>query len=180
MGEVPRDRNRVLISAGLYAMLISITNQMIEPQATAPPDLTERAARLRLAITRTARRMRQEAGSELGPSGVSAMATIERAGPLTPSELAKQERIQRPTATRILVRLAEEGLVTRTSDPEDGRCSIVTVTAEGRALLKRVRSRKNAYLARRMRELPPGDVAALERAAEILERVLDEDRARVE
>jgi len=150
---------------------------MTETAATPTPELTERAARLRLAITRTARRMRQEAGSELGPSGVSALATIERAGPLTPSELARHERIKRPTATRILARLAEEGLVTRASDPTDGRCSIVTVSAEGRALLKRLRRRKNAYLARRMEELPDDDVAALDRAAEILERVLEEDES---
>ena len=131
--------------------------------ATTPtPELTERAARIRLAITRTARRMRQEAGAELGPSAVAALATIERAGPLTPSELAKHERIQRPTATRVLARLAELGLVERTADPTDRRCSIVTITAEGRALLKRLRSRKNAYLARRMRKLPDDDVATLE------------------
>lgn len=120
--------------------------------------------------------MRQEAGSELGPSAVSALATLERAGPLTPSEVAKHERIQRPTATRILARLAEEGLVTRAADPTDGRCSIVTVTVEGSALLKRLRRRKNAYLARRMRELPDADVAALDRAAEVLERLLEEER----
>lgn len=141
------------------------------------PDLVETAAQLRLAITRTARRMRQEAGSELGPSALAALASIERAGPLTPSELAEHERIQRPTAARIIGRLVEEGLVTRTADPADGRCAIVTATAEGRAHLKRLRSRKNAYLARRMRELPDDDVAALERAAEILERVLEEDSA---
>ena len=121
--------------------------------------------------------MRQEAGSELGPSSMAALATVERAGPLTPSELAKHERIQRPTATRLLARLSELGLVERTADPSDGRCSIVTITSDGRALLKRLRSRKNAYLARRMKGLPDDDVAALERAAEILERVLEEDSA---
>ena len=146
------------------------------PSETAP-ELTERAARLRLAITRTARRMRQEAGSELGPSAVAALASIERAGPLTPSELAKHERIQRPTATRIIARLAELGLVTRTADPSDGRCAIVTVTPNGSDHLKRLRSRKNAYLAKRMKGLPDEDVVALERAAEILERVLEEDPA---
>lgn len=134
------------------------------------------ADRLRLAINRTARRLRQEAGSELGPASVAALATIERSGPLTPSELARHERIQRPTATRILARLAEDGLISRAADPSDGRCSIVSATPEGRALLRNLRRRKNAYLARRMRELPPADVATLERAAEILERLLEEER----
>lgn len=144
--------------------------------ATTPtPDLTERAARLRLAITRTARRMRQEASPELGPASLSALATIDRLGPLTPSELADHERIQRPTATRLLANLAAKGLVSRAADPSDGRCSIVSATAAGRAMLKRLRGRKNAYLARRLKDLPDDEVAALERAAEILERVLEEE-----
>jgi DNA-binding MarR family transcriptional regulator len=141
-----------------------------------PNDLTEQAAHLRLAITRTARRMRQEAGAQIGPAATAALATIERRGPLTPSELAKAERIQRPTATRLIARLEQEKLVLRASDPTDGRCSLISVTADGRALLRRLRKRKNAYLARRMRDLPSEDVATLERAAGILERVLEEER----
>ena len=58
-----------------------------------------------------ARRMREEAGTDLGPSQVAALATIERHGPLSPSELAELERIKRPTATRILRHLEEAGLV---------------------------------------------------------------------
>ena len=81
----------------------------------------ELPARLRLAIARMARRMRQEAGDELSPSMTAALATMERHGPLTPSELAEIERIKRPTATRVLHRLEEEGLVERRADPNDGR-----------------------------------------------------------
>ena len=62
------------------------------------------AVRLRLVISRTARRLRQEAGGELSPSRSAALATIDRHGPLTPSELAGRERIQRPTATRLIAR----------------------------------------------------------------------------
>ena len=82
------------------------------------------AVRLRLAIARTARRLRQEAGGELSPSQAAALATIDRHGPLTPSELAARERIQRPTATRLIARLHEAGLVDRAADPEDGRSSL--------------------------------------------------------
>lgn len=133
-------------------------------------------ARLRLAIARTARRMRQEAGDELSPSMTAALATIENHGPLTPSALAELERIKRPTATRVLQRLEEDGLIERSADPEDGRSAVVSVTREGAALLKKLRSRKNAYLARRLRELPPEDVDALSRAADVLERLLDGER----
>ncbi len=107
---------------------------------------------------------------------MAALATIERHGPLTPSELAELERIKRPTATRVLNRLEEEGLIDRAADPSDGRSAVICVTKSGSTLLKKLRSRKNAYLARRLRELPDDDVAALERAAEVLERLLDGER----
>ena len=138
---------------------------------------TELPARLRLAITRTARRLRQEAGTDLTPSMTASLAAIERHGPLTPSGLAEIERIKRPTVTRVLRHLEADGLIERVQDPEDGRAALISVTPAGRELLKRLRSRKNAYLARRLRELPPEDVEALDRAADVLERLLDEERA---
>jgi len=136
----------------------------------------ETAARLRLAIVRTARRLRQEAGGELTPSSAAALATIERRGPLAPSELAELERVKRPTITRVVSRLEEAGLVERTGDPADGRASLVSITSQGSELLRRIRTRKNAYLARRLRKLEPDDLAALERAADVLERILEDDR----
>jgi DNA-binding MarR family transcriptional regulator len=141
--------------------------------------LTEAAARLRMAIVRTARRLRQEAagaGTELSPTAAAALATVERHGPLTPSELAEIERIKRPTGTRTLRQLEDAGLVDRAPDPADGRSALVSVNATGRERLRRLRGRKNAYLARRMRDLPAEDVATLERAAGILERILEEPR----
>ena len=114
-----------------------------------PKDTTERAARLRLAITRTARRMRQEAGSELGPRrSVSALATIERAGPLTSSELAKAERHQAPD--RQPAARPPRGGGARHPDARSRRRPLLDRSpprAEGTALLKRLRGRKNAYLA---------------------------------
>jgi DNA-binding MarR family transcriptional regulator len=138
--------------------------------------LVDAAATLRLAIVRTARRLRQEAaggGTELTPTAAAALATVERHGPLTPSELAEIERIKRPTATRILRVLGEAGLVDRAPDPDDRRSSLVSVNAAGRERLRRLRGRKNAYLARRMRDLPDADIATLDRAAQILERILE-------
>lgn len=146
-------------------------------QATDPDgDLAHAAARLRLAITRTARRLRQEASTDLTPTTTAALATVERSGPITPSELAEIERVKRPTATRSLRCLLDAGLVDRTPDPSDGRSALVTITPEGSDRLRRLRSRKNAFLAKRMRKLPAEDVAALGRAAVILEQLLESDR----
>jgi DNA-binding MarR family transcriptional regulator len=140
-------------------------------------EITEQAARLRLAITRTARRLRQSAGAELGPSAAAALATIQRFGPITPSELAASEGVRRPTATRIIARLEGEGLIERADDPADGRCSLISVTAAGARLLERMRRRKDAYLARHLDELTDRDLATLRRAAAILERMLEGERA---
>jgi DNA-binding MarR family transcriptional regulator len=136
------------------------------------------ASHLRLVVARTARRLRQEAGQELSPSLTSALAAIDRHGPLTPSELAAHERVQRPTATRLLGRLAELGLVERAPDPVDRRSALISVSPAGRTLLRRLRTRKNQYLARRLATLTPDEVATLDRAAAILERVLDAEERR--
>jgi DNA-binding MarR family transcriptional regulator len=150
---------------------------VVETAPIGDSEIGEQAARLRLAIARTARRMRQSAGAEVGMSALAALATIDRLGPMTPSELAAGEGIQRPTATRILARLQEHGLIDRSPHPEDGRCSLISTTAEGRALLVRLRRRKTAYLARRLRGLGERDRATLSRAASILEQMLEEERA---
>ena len=135
---------------------------------------TSVAAHLRVVVARTARRLRQEAGTDLSPSQTAALATIERHGPLTPSELAVRERIQRPTATRVIARLEEMGLIGRTTDPQDRRSSLVSVTPEATALLAEQRTRKTAFLAERLDGLDAEDRATLERAADVLERMLAE------
>ena len=135
---------------------------------------TDLAHRLRPVLTRLARRMRQEASGDLSPTQGAALATIDCHGPLTPSELATRERIQRPTATRVIARLEEAGLITRTADPTDRRSTLLASTAAGHDLLDAIRDRKDAYLATRLERLSAEDLAALDRAAGILERVLGE------
>lgn len=141
-------------------------------------EISEAAAHLRLAIARTARRLRQESmgreGSDmLTPTMLSALATVDRCGPLTPSELADAERVKRPTATRVLAKLEKAGMIERTPDPADGRSWLVSVTEPGHDYLVRARSRNDALLATKMAELPAADIATLDRAARILEGMLE-------
>jgi DNA-binding MarR family transcriptional regulator len=142
------------------------------------PDRTSAvASHLRLAVTRTARRLRQEAAPGLTPSQIAALATIERHGPLTPSELADRERVKRPTATRVAARLEELRTIARAPDPADARSSRLRITPSGRALLGRLRRRKTAYLARRLQSLDADELATLERAAQLLEGMLEGERS---
>src|ERR1051325_5252204 len=140
-------------------------------QTTSRPDL---ASHLRLTIARTARRLRQEGGTGLSPSMTAALATVGCHGPMTPSGRAARERTQRPTATRVIARLEEMALIARTADPQDRRSSLVSVTPGASALRAEQRTRTTAFLAERIDRLGAEDRAALERAADVLERMLAE------
>ncbi len=151
---------------------------MPAPYETTTPTLElELAPRLRLAITRLARRLRQQSLEGLSPSQTSALSSISRHGALTPSELAQVERIQRPTATRVIAALEDAGLVRRESDALDRRLTRVRLTPAGDTSLRRGRSRKNAYLAKRLRRLEPEELKMLEQAAEVLERLIEDEEA---
>ncbi len=144
---------------------------------TTYPSVSELADRLRLAVTRTARRLRQQGDPALSPTLAAALSTIEGSGPLGPSELARIERVQRPTVTRVLARLCEAGLVERLPDERDRRAALLEVTPEGRRLLRALRLRKTAYLAERLERLEPEERELLARAAHLLERLLEEEPA---
>src|SRR5688572_11406592 len=139
-------------------------------RTTSDPEL---ASHLRIALARTARRLRQEAGTGLSPSLTAALATVERCGPLTPSELADAERVRRPTVTRMLGHLEDDGLISRTPDPADGRSTLVAITPAGADLLAAARTRKDALLSERLDGLSPADRETLARAAAILEDILE-------
>jgi len=125
---------------------------------------------------RFTRRLRQEAGDGLSPSLVSALACLERKGPLTLGELAVLERVKPPSVTRMVATLESNGLVHREADPTDGRVSRVSVTADGSRTLQLSRTRKTAYLAKRLATLSDADTAALAEALAVLERLLEGDR----
>ena len=136
----------------------------------------ELAARLRLAVMRLARRLRQQAPSGITPSQLSVLATLSTKGPMSLGGLAEAERVRPPTMTRIVAALEEEGLVGREHDPEDRRRQSILMTEKGRKLVASSRTRKTAYLAERVRELSPEDRATLAGASEILERILEDGR----
>lgn len=133
----------------------------------------ELASRLRLSVTRLARRLRTELQGALSPSQLATLSSVEHLGPLTLGELSAVERVKPPTMTRIVAALEEQGLISRAVDPRDRRVTRVEATAEGRRFVHESRQRKDAYLAERLRDLDPDDRAALARAAEVLERLVE-------
>jgi len=133
---------------------------------------TSLASTLRLSVMRLARRMRaQRAETSLTLSQLATLATLERHGALSPSELAAHERIQPPSMTRLLAVLEEQQLVSREPHPTDGRQVVVTLSPSGKALLKEDRRRRDVWLAQRLKDLDVEELAVLTRAAGIIDRL---------
>lgn len=141
-----------------------------------PPPLTLDIlpSRLRLAVMRLARRLRHEAGGDITQSQLSALASVERSGPVSLKDLAEIERVAPPSMTRIATCLEERGLVMRTVDSTDRRVARLAITGAGRDLLAESRARRDGYLARRLQALPDAERELLEQALPILERLIGE------
>src|ERR1700716_4080762 len=143
------------------------------PEAAMQTD-TALATAMRISISRLARRLR---GERLGLGGtetvlsdiqLAALAALEKHHAMTPGELAEHEKVQPPSMTRVIAVLEDRNLVARSPHPTDRRPGDLTVTEEGRALVQRVRRRKDAWLARHLAELTAGERATLRAAVPIL------------
>ncbi len=133
--------------------------------------------RLRLAVVRLGRTLRQQSTSDdVTPSMLSALSAVERHGPVSLGDLAALERVSPPSMTRIVGHLEDRRLVTREVDAADRRVTRLRVAPAGTRTLAAVRTRKNAYLAQRLRLLSAEDRAALAAALPVLERLAGERR----
>ncbi len=141
------------------------------PDAARPPAEANLASQLRLSVARLHRRLRQSADPGLTISQLSALASIERSGPITLGDLARAEQAQPPTVTALAGKLESAGLVERSIDVTDRRVHRVAVSPQGARLLARHRKQKNAYLERRLATLSASDRATLARASEIMEQL---------
>ena len=135
----------------------------------APLDTTAIAARLRLSATRLARRLRQESDASLTPSQLSALACIERHGPLTLGSLAELEQVAPPSITKVVTKLEAAGFVARRLDDRDRRVVWISVSPAGSSRLAKIRQRKNAWLASRLANLSDDQCRRLADALDVLD-----------
>ena len=144
---------------------------------TSPPETSQTAdmaVRLRLAVARLQRIVRQQAMGGLNLAEGSCLAVIDRHGPLPLSDVASRENLSAPTITKIVTRLEGQDLIERLADPNDRRVSLVAVSRKGSALLERLRRSRTAYLDRRLHELSDDDLARLLAALPVLESLANE------
>jgi DNA-binding MarR family transcriptional regulator len=127
---------------------------------------------LRLAVMRFSRRLRnQRVDTSVTLTHLAALSTLKRNGPMSPGELAAQERVQPPSMTRVVVALEGMGLVTRTPHPTDRRQVIIGLTDAAEDLLSAEARAREAWLSSRLQELTAEERALLREAAEIMEKL---------
>lgn len=139
-----------------------------------PPADAETIGRIRLAVLRLSRRLRQNAAAGVTPSQLSVLSTLGRHGPMTLGDLAAHEGVQPPTVTRMVTTLEEAGLVSRAGSTSDRRAVVATLTAEGARAVDEIRRRRDAWLAERLALLTRAELAVLESALPVIERLAGE------
>jgi DNA-binding MarR family transcriptional regulator len=129
-------------------------------------------------LLRVGRELRREARAVgISPEQVSLLVAIKYTPGIGVRELATRERVSAPAMSNHVDRLERDGLVRRTPSADDKRRVGLTLTDEGQRVLRRVRSRRTAWLASRLGKLTPEDLARVEAAVEPLARLLaEEDR----
>lgn len=146
---------------------------MINPN-DGPADLSNTADidRLRLVLLRVARRIRTNTISSITPSQLAVLGTLLRHKRLTIGQIAEYEHVKPPSASKIVAALEASGYVERTTDPNDRRCTFITVSAAGHAYADEVRSAGRTWLAEQIDHLDDAEVCAIEAAIPALERLL--------
>jgi DNA-binding MarR family transcriptional regulator len=102
---------------------------------------------------------------------LSALSVIVYGGPITLGALAAAEQVRPPTMTRLVAAMAEGGLIEREPDETDRRVVRIRATPKGRRILEEGRDRRIAVIAESLGELSNGDVSAIDRALDAIEKV---------
>jgi DNA-binding MarR family transcriptional regulator len=95
------------------------------------------------------------------------LARLDDEGPLRISVLAAVTGTSQPSMTELVGRLQREGLVTRLSDPQDGRATLVDITASGRAQRSQVQRTMHDRVLELLEMLPAEDQATLSLAMRV-------------
>jgi DNA-binding MarR family transcriptional regulator len=148
----------------------------VRRHARAEVDAVAVADALRPVLLLVGRELRREARAVgVSPEQVSLLVAIKYSPGLGVRQLAARERISPPALTNHVKRLERAGLVTRTPSDGDRRRVGLTLTDEGQRVLRRVRSRRTAWLATRLRTLSAAELAAVAAAIAPLSELLDEE-----
>jgi DNA-binding MarR family transcriptional regulator len=137
------------------------------------PRQIEVATRLRIAFALVTRAQRQQVRGALTSVQLSALHKVDMHGPIRLGDLAGREQVASPTMTRVVASLECASLVTRTIDPSNARCSLVTITKAGREQLDTVRRDRTDYMSCRLSTLSLRHQRALGEALPALDALVE-------
>jgi DNA-binding MarR family transcriptional regulator len=143
---------------------------LTDPPLAAPTDAVAVAGRLRQTVFRMARLLRQQDDSGHAPALLTALAVVDREGPLTLGALAAQEQVSPPTITKVVDTLEQRGFVARIRDEHDRRVWRVKATTRGKRALESSRNRRTEWLATQLRGVSDQDRARIMAALDVLEQ----------
>jgi len=128
------------------------------------------ANRLRPVLLHLNRHLRRETQAQGTSAGqISLLAGIESNAGIGIAELASREGMAAPSVCTAIDRLQAAGYVTRLRGSTGDRRRVgLAVTPEGSALLRRVRSRRTAWLAARLQALTPDERTRIAEAVDAL------------
>jgi DNA-binding MarR family transcriptional regulator len=133
------------------------------------------AEELRAVLGKLSRRLREQAhAGDLTWSQVSVLIRLERDGPATVTTLARAEGVRPQSMGATVSALEAAQLLRGSSDPSDGRQTVLSLTAGCRKMIKAGRTARADWLFRTIRtKLAPAEQEKLAAAVELLKRLVD-------
>jgi DNA-binding MarR family transcriptional regulator len=128
-----------------------------------PEGVDEQAAaveELSLALVETTLKALSNSG-QLSVLQTRVLLAVAQHGPISLGDLAASLDLSLPSASRLVTRLVDDGLLLRRVPPYDRRITHLVVSARGRRMLGRLRSARQREINRVFAELSAADRAAL-------------------
>jgi DNA-binding MarR family transcriptional regulator len=134
----------------------------------------DEVVRLRRAIARLARQFNSSATDEgLTPTQASVLGLVAGRGPVGLPDLVRLEHINPTMLSRVVGKLDDERLITRTPDPDDLRSISLELTDHGRDVHQRIKAQQAEAVSRCAGALPRAEHQALVGALDALEHLAD-------
>jgi DNA-binding MarR family transcriptional regulator len=113
-----------------------------------PEDTYELAAELRTSFGTLIRKLKHiQPGGDLSFPETSTLSRLDRSGPATSSDLARLDKISPQSMGATIAELERRGLVARAKDPEDGRRIVLSITEQGRQVVRDRRGARTELIA---------------------------------
>jgi DNA-binding MarR family transcriptional regulator len=154
----------------LHGKSVKIFIRMTDQITRSTPELEEASRAIVLAILQFGRRLRAERPqSSISLSQLAVLATLHRRGPMPAAQLARRERLQPQSLTRVIAEMDGAGLITRHRSESDRRTLMLEITKEGRQILARDIGARRVWLESAMASaLSPTEQVLLRLSADLM------------